>query len=294
MNLTPSDLFELSQEIETVVQKAGHYVNEAFKSEYETLTKEDAPSEASKILTAVDLKSQEIILKELSPVIRQFDLGVLAEESEDDKSRLEKPYFLAIDPLDGTLAFTEGRPGFSVVITLLSKKGIPLIAHVFDGYTKDHYSAIKDQGAFLNQKKWTPLSKSSSSNEVHLFMDSSFKKHPQFNAHQKQIAQHFDEAPQISPYFGGAAMNAIQCLLNHQNNSNPSAYYKPTAKKRGGGSIWDFAASALLFREVKGYGGDFKGNPLDLNSKVTPYMNKHGIIFSTNSKLFELIKSLRA
>ena len=48
----------------------------------------------------------------------EFEVGFLSEETEDNGSRFEEDYFWCIDPMDGTLAFINGHPGFSVSIAL--------------------------------------------------------------------------------------------------------------------------------------------------------------------------------
>ena len=50
-----------------------------------------------------------------------YDLALLTEESEDDRSCFEKDYFWCIDPLDGTLPFTRNEAGYSVSIGLVAE-----------------------------------------------------------------------------------------------------------------------------------------------------------------------------
>ena len=56
-------------------------------------------------------------------ITQKYDFGILTEETPDNGSRLVKDYFWCVDPLDGTLPFTEGTPGYSVSIALVSKSG---------------------------------------------------------------------------------------------------------------------------------------------------------------------------
>ena len=69
---------------------------------------------ASQVLTDIDEQSQQIILDILAPSIERFDLGLLTEERDDDRSRFEKACFWCIDPLDGTLPFIDNIPGYAV------------------------------------------------------------------------------------------------------------------------------------------------------------------------------------
>ena len=53
----------------------------------------------------------------------RYDLALLTEELEDDGSRHVKDYFWCIDPIDGTLPFTQKKPGYGVSIALVARDG---------------------------------------------------------------------------------------------------------------------------------------------------------------------------
>ena len=61
-------------------------------------------------LTEADLKSNEIIIEELS----KTNYPILSEESKDDKERLNYSKIWIIDPLDGTINFASKNPLFSI------------------------------------------------------------------------------------------------------------------------------------------------------------------------------------
>jgi fructose-1,6-bisphosphatase/inositol monophosphatase family enzyme len=65
--------------------------------------------------------AQAAVLEVLAPTFKAYDLGLLTEELADDGSRFEKDYFWSIDPLDGTLPFTQGKPGYAVSIALVRR-----------------------------------------------------------------------------------------------------------------------------------------------------------------------------
>ena len=62
----------------------------------EVLHKEGGDTYASQVVTEVDSKAQDAILRVLQSVLLKnaHDLAVLTEESEDDRSRFEKRLFL--------------------------------------------------------------------------------------------------------------------------------------------------------------------------------------------------------
>jgi 3'(2'), 5'-bisphosphate nucleotidase/myo-inositol-1(or 4)-monophosphatase len=121
MHLTTNALLALSQLAIEAAKKAGALISEYSTKDVEVKNKEAADSLAAQVVTEVDVKAQNTILEVLSPSLTTYDLALLTEESVDDKSRFEKDYFWCIDPMDGTLAFTEKTPGYAVSIALVSR-----------------------------------------------------------------------------------------------------------------------------------------------------------------------------
>ena len=62
--------------------------------------------------------------------------------------------------------------------------------------------------------------------------------------------------------------------------------------EEGGGSLWDFAATALLLAEGGHVASDFYGEPLDLNRVDSTFMNHKGVLFATNDLLATQIQRL--
>ena len=168
MILTNTDLVILCETAIKAAKQAGSLINEYVDKNVSVQNKEGGDSLASKVLTEVDIKAQDLILNVLSQSIQDYDLALLTEESTDDKSRFEKDYFWCIDPMDGTLAFTEKNPGYAVSIALVSKTGEPQIGVIFDPVTQTLYHAIKGQGAYKNEVSWNPELSSANSKSFFL------------------------------------------------------------------------------------------------------------------------------
>jgi fructose-1,6-bisphosphatase/inositol monophosphatase family enzyme len=232
--------------------------------------KEGGDSLASQVFTEVDLASEQIILKALRPSIEKYDLALLSEETADDGSRFEKDYFWCIDPLDGTLPFIEQTDGYAVSIALVDKLGIPHIGVIYNPVDSTLYHAIKGQGAFKNKKTWLLNSEQKSFSFI---CDRSFSKQPKGQAAVEKLKKHFGEHIQIIAH-GGAAMNAIWVLEN-----SPSIYLKFQKIEDGGGSLWDYAASACIFNEIGAYAASFNKEELDLNRTDSSFMNHKGICY---------------
>lgn len=242
--------------------------------------KEGGDSLASQVLTEVDEQSQQIILDRLAPTFDAFDLALLAEESEDDRSRFEKEYFWCVDPIDGTLPFIDGIPGYAVCIALVERDGTPYIGVVYDPVEHNCYHAVRGGGLYKNSKPWNPPRGGS---QLQLFTDRSFQTHPLFLQTLEKLE--LDEHSQVH-MTGGAAMNAIWVLENP-----PACYVKFPKKGDGGGSIWDFAATACLFAEAGAVATDFFGDPLDLNRPDSTFMGHRGILYASDADLADQIKN---
>lgn len=260
----------------TIIQK---HMNEKVIVE----KKEGGSNYASQVVTKVDRECERIILSHLKPTCKVFDIGVLSEETEDDGSRFEKDVFWCIDPLDGTLAFINKQPGFSVAIALIAKDGTPLIGVVFDPSTEIVYHAIKDNGAYKNRNPW----EIKNTNDYLTYVtDKKLTDTPKSAEIQNILNKHkanlgLKGIKEISG--AGAVMNAILVLEN-----GPACFLKLPKKEVGGGSIWDFAATACIYQELGLPATHFNGETLDLNKKGDTFMNHQGVYYSSFKKLNSL------
>lgn len=285
MKLEIEDLKKLCEVAVNAAIKAGSYINQQSKKKFEVSLKEDNGTYASQVYTEVDLKSQEIILEMLAPTVKEYNLALLTEEAEDDGSRFEKDYFWCIDPLDGTLPFIEKKRGFSVSIALVAKDGTPVIGVILDPMMNVLYQAIKGYGIKRNGKPWEWFEER---NKYLTFIhDRSMSDDSRYGIIKEELATIATEMglEKVSTIaYGGGALNAIW-VLEHA----PACYFKLPKRKTGGGSIWDFAASACIFTETKAYVGNTLGGVLDLNRKDSTFMNHEGVMYASN---FQLKKAL--
>ena len=189
-------------------------------------------------MTEIDLQAQEIILERLRPTIERYDLGLLAEEGEQDESRLTKHAFWTIDPLDGTQFFIEGKSGYATSIALVSQAGETILGVVCDPVAGELFEVVKGRGVTLNGAPLEAPTPAESEAKTVLFADRSLRKHPRFEELQAQYDVRF---------IGGAVMNGLG-LLKTAN----SAYIKEPKESLGGCAIWDLAAVSLMLEEQGG------------------------------------------
>jgi len=271
MNLTMEQLEQLAELAIEAATKTGTYISKTRPENVEHKGK--GGSLATEVVTEVDRASQDMILDILNPSFAAYDLALLTEESPDDGSRLIKDYFWCIDPIDGTLPFIEGIPGYAVSIALVSRAGIPQIGVVYDPWEHTLYHAIRGGGAFRNSEPWKI---SSCGSQRLVFTDRGEGEKSRF-------------IPTITALgarpgrYGGAVMNALWCLENP-----PACYFKFPKEGTGGGCFWDFAATACIYHELGAWVSDAAGNPLDLNREDTVYLSHCGVLFATDPDLAKL------
>jgi len=72
----------------------------------------------------------------------------------------------------------------------------------------------------------------------------------------------------------------------------PGCYFKFPKPQQGGGSLWDFAASAAIFNACGAVACDFYGQPLALNRADSTFMNHRGVLFASESTLVAEMQKL--
>jgi len=253
---------------------AGQHIKKYMNEDIVFEEKDGGASYASQVVTKVDKECEDIILSHLLPSCKTYDLAMLTEETEDDRSRFDKDFFWCIDPIDGTLNFIKKEPGFSVSIALIAKDGTPTIGVVYDPITDNLYHATKGNGVFKNGSPWRIRNKNDYLTYV---TDKKLKDTPRLQELEALLEKHVNEygLTEFKEMSGGASvMNGIWVLEN-----GPACMIKFPKKETGGGSIWDFASTACIFHELGLPATNFEGKKLDLNRKDGTFMNHEGIFY---------------
>jgi fructose-1,6-bisphosphatase/inositol monophosphatase family enzyme len=284
MNLT-----DLTKQAVQAALEAGDLIRSYEDREVEVLHKEGGDTYASQVVTEVDRKAQDAILRILGPSCEEYDLAVLTEENEDDGSRFEKECFWCIDPMDGTLPFIRREPGYSVSIGLVAKDGSPKIGVVYDPVHDVLWQATKGQGVRKNGEPWTLDSKGKA---LTFTYDRSFTDRPERDRVLRELeayAHSIGLNKLMATQFGGAVINACHALENA-----PGCHFKFAKPQEGGGSLWDYAATACLYEESGAVVSDVHGDPLDLNRPDSTFMNHRGAIYATDVYLAQRIRQVLA
>ncbi|MFK7925819.1 MAG: 3'(2'),5'-bisphosphate nucleotidase CysQ [Bacteroidia bacterium] len=269
------DLGQLSNIAIKAALSAGKVIQKYMNAEVSVEKKTSGTSYASQVVTVVDRECETVILSHLLPSCEEFDLALLSEETEDDASRFEKDFFWCIDPMDGTLAFINKRAGFSVSIALVAKDGTPYIGVVYDPSTDTLYHAIKGKGVYKNASPW----ESKHTNDHFTYVtDRKLKDTPRADEIESLLNENVEKLSLsgVKEIDGsGAVMNAILVLEN-----GPACMLKLPKKEKGGGSIWDFAATACIYQELGLTATNYEGGRLDLNRKDSTFMNHEGVFYA--------------
>lgn len=94
-----------------------------------------------------DLAVDRFLIERLKPLAP--GAAWLSEETEDDLARLNNDMVWIVDPIDGTRAFLDNRPDWSVSVALISH-GRPVVAALFAPVTDELFLAAAGHGATLN------------------------------------------------------------------------------------------------------------------------------------------------
>lgn len=267
-------------------RKAGELIQGTDRSRLQSQFKDVGSSAASQLVTEVDVRSEAIIRQHLQAVSEQWEIAFVGEESIQDApgvvpERLLKPYHWCVDPLDGTLPFMEGGAGYAVSIALVDLSGLPLIGIVYDPVTATLAHAIKGQGAYRDRVLIAPPVSASTSLVV--FADASFRAHASYADMLDTLngcAQDSGLDSVEFVYGNGAVKNACQIL------DYPAAcYIKLPKPEDGGGSIWDFAATACIVGEAGGWVSNVHGQPLELNRRDSTFMNHQGVLYASTERI---------
>lgn len=98
------------------------------------------------VVTEADKASERLILDGIRSAFPGH--AILSEESGKEGAK-DAEWLWVIDPLDGTTNFNQGLPVFSVSIAL-QHQGATVMGVVYAPYLGELFTAVKDQGAYLN------------------------------------------------------------------------------------------------------------------------------------------------
>jgi len=129
--------------ISNAVRKAGQIAKQAFDdNDSKVWDKEnDSP------VTDADIAVNDYLAETLRSA--RPDYGWLSEETKDDHSRHACPRSFVVDPIDGTRAFIDRTPNFTVSVAII-EEGKSIAGALFNPLTGEMFEAFLGGGAKLN------------------------------------------------------------------------------------------------------------------------------------------------
>ncbi len=135
-----SDLLPYKAFAEHLADLARPIAKRYFRSDLTITTKPDA--------TPVTLADMEIETRLREEIAREFPAhGILGEEH--DSVNLSAEWVWVLDPIDGTKAFTCGKPQFGTLVAL-THQGQPVIGVIDQPITDERWVGVKGSGAWFN------------------------------------------------------------------------------------------------------------------------------------------------
>ena len=225
--------------------------------------------EDGSLLTEADLSADKRIsegLAELYP-----DIAFLSEEMEAEEQEVllkNSVSLWCLDPLDGTSNFAAGVPLFATSLALFVN-GEVQIGITYDPIRDEMFSAVKEQGAYLNGKQLHCHSSGFALNKTIAIVD--------FKRLKADLVQRLlNDAPYKSQ------RNMGTCVLEWAwMAANRGHLYL-----HGGMKLWDLAAGTLILSEAGGYSCTLEGDDV-FKQSIEP----RSVIISPDKNLFEAWKA---
>jgi myo-inositol-1(or 4)-monophosphatase len=250
----------------TAAKKAGRYLLEnKGKIKPENVNKKSI----NDFVTHVDHQSEKIIV---DFILEEFPSHKILAEEGTSRSSGDK-YRWVIDPLDGTKNFIQDLPLFSVSIGL-EKSGEIITGVVYDPVHNEMFTAVKGNGAYLNDKRITVSTK---------------------DFGESIIATGFPHRAKrfLPKYLLAFEELYIRCSgMRRCGTAAIDLCYTAMGRFDGfwelGLSIWDMAAGSLILKEAGGFLSDFWGGEKYLDSGFIIAGNKvsHSELLKVTNKYF--------
>ena len=211
--------------------KAGHFLLKNIGKSQDIITEEDR-----EIHFQFDLESEKIIINELRNGSKH---SIVTEESGLIAARGEgQEYSWIVDPIDGSINYSEGIP-LSCVSVCLWKNSSPVLGVIYDFNRDQLYEGLIGQGAWMNKKpiRVKPLRRTEKA-----ILCTGFPSSIDFSETTMNIFINRVKKFRKTRMLGSAALS-----LAYVASGKVDAYYEKNIK------IWDVAAGLAL---VKAAGGE--------------------------------------
>lgn len=201
------------------------------------------------IVTKVDTDCETLIISILKKNFPEH--SILAEEGIDNNSNNDSSYKWIVDPLDGTMNYSNDFPFFCVSIAL-EHEGEIILGVIYDPVRDEMFSAEKGKGAKLNGNRITV----SDTDEI----GDSFVVCGTFYYHDKELMdKHLAILKEVNLKVRGVRRDGSAALdLCYVACGRYDAFWECGLK------AWDVAAGGLLIREAGGKITNYSGSKFSI------------------------------
>ncbi len=218
-------------------------------------------------VTNIDLQVNAYLKQELSAIYPSINFF-----SEEEDSHLTENCWI-LDPIDGTTNLVFGRD-MSAVSLAHYEAGEIKFGIVFNPFSDEAFSAIKGQGAYINQVKKLAVSKRNLPQSIIEFGSNPYEKSNAVKNFQLGL-ELFQKSLDIR------CTRSSALAICHMADARIDGYVEELLKP------WDYAAGLLILEEAGGYITDFKAGKL-------PFHTSSSVLASNkinHNQLVDIIKN---
>jgi myo-inositol-1(or 4)-monophosphatase len=228
--------------------------------------KDDINDSRKQFVTKMDSECEDAIKKILYESFPNY--GILAEESGKENIHSEKIW--VIDPIDGTISYSNGLDSFVTAIGLLNNNG-NVLSVVYQPTTDRLYFAEKEKGAYLNYNQIF-INSTEKLNESIISMDHRIFRIEEYPKATKELVKTIKRL-RISE-----SASLEMCLLASGNIDGFIRTMQPT---------YDYMMGKTIIEEAGGIVTDFMGNSIQIQLNNERNTN----ILAANYKLHKELTS---
>lgn len=221
-------------------------------------------------LTVADKKINNLLIESVEK--HYPDHGVIGEE---ESYMEERAMVWVVDPIDGTAPYSLGIPTSTFCLALVDRSdGQPVIAVVYDPFLDHLYTAIKGEGAYLNDNK---IKTSDATDFHHSYLAvNAFAKKVEAG---KVLIRPGKLMERIRREYGGKFLT----FQSHVYTAMKVASGELVGSVLAFGSPWDAAAASLIVEEAGGVATDLKGE----KRRYDEFAN--GTVVAANRKILGIL-----
>ncbi|WP_096199199.1 inositol monophosphatase family protein [Bacillus sp. FJAT-45350] len=247
------DWFDVEKIAKDWVKEAGQLLKESMLQTIEVESK----SNPDDLVTEMDRRIERYFLNKINERFPNHQF--LGEEGSGEVVESEKGIVWIVDPIDGTTNFVHQKYNFAISLAVY-ENGIGKIGLIYNVMADELFSAVKGNGAYLNDTKLPKLAPVSVEKAI-IGLNARWLLEEE-NSTNKCFKRLVESVRGVRSY-GSAAIEICYVVAGRLDG-----YISL------GLSPWDFAAGTVLLEEVNGCYSTFDGKPLNILKSSSVFVGK--------------------